>query len=106
MRKVRCVETKMVFENAEEAGKWVGLTAIAIRSACNGAHDKAKGLTFEYVFEKKKREPKVRIEQEALFKDTKELKEITKEYSTDKKSGSVILSKMNKIIRYVKGENK
>lgn len=110
MRKVKCIETKRIFENAEEAGKWLGVSEITIRSACNGNSEKAKGLTFEYVVEKKKRNK--RVEQESLFKEIptveaapeakEELKEITPEDFKDKKMVSVSLTKINEIIRYTK----
>lgn len=53
-RKVRCLDTDVVYSSAREAARALGLNAQSVRAACMGAVRAAKGLRWEYVEEETK----------------------------------------------------
>ncbi|NCB03839.1 MAG: hypothetical protein EOM67_17040 [Spirochaetia bacterium] len=48
LKRVRCIETGVVYESISEAGRAYGVRTIAISRVCNGERNTCKGLRFEF----------------------------------------------------------
>lgn len=52
IRKVKCIETKKIFNSPVEAGRYYGFEdGDMVGKVCRGARETAKGLHFEYIEE-------------------------------------------------------